>query len=290
MSIIDDITKRVKDLPTLSAVATRLMQIISDENHSMKDVVRIVEIDSTLTTKVLRIANSAFYFRGQPITTLPRAIMHLGENMVSGIAIGSCSFIYDKTLTGYESTAGELWDHSLNSAIASRLIATKASLKISPDLAFTAGLLHDIGKAVISEFLEGNAEKMTNWCDKREVEDYISAEKDVLGMDHAEVGYFVAQHWKLPPPLCASIRWHHKPDTADEEFKELTYSVHLGDILAMMAGMGTGSDSLAYRIDEGYENYIKISMDDILQLFLEVQEEFITTKNALLSSSEDQSD
>ena len=287
MSMIDTIKNRVTEMPMLSFVVSKLLEIIGNDNHSLSDVVEIVQNDASLTTRVLKVANSAAYFRGNPISTLKRAIAHLGEKTVVDIAVGSCTFqVLNRPLKGYDSASSELWDHSLCAAIAAREIARFADGSVPPDLAFTAGLLHDIGKSIISEFLEGNVEKITRWCDQKKVEDYLEAEKDLVGTNHAEVGYQIALHWKLPEPLCATIKHHHYPNKAEQEHRPLVYLVHLGDMLAMMAGSGTGSDSLAYKIDPGYQDYAAFGKDDLSEVLLNVQEQFAKTKNSIVESEE----
>ncbi|MFQ5769869.1 MAG: HDOD domain-containing protein, partial [bacterium] len=103
MSLLESITKKVEEKPIPSLVAFELLKLIEDENHSLKDVVKIVENDASLTTEVLKVANSAAFFRGQPVTTLNRAILLMGEMMVVGVAIcASSSILYHSPLEGYD--------------------------------------------------------------------------------------------------------------------------------------------------------------------------------------------
>jgi putative nucleotidyltransferase with HDIG domain len=278
MNIAEEIKKRILEIPMLSVVATRLLELTGDENHSLKDVVNIVENDPFLTARVLRIANSAAYSAGHSITSLNKAIIHLGEKMVAGVAIESCSTkVYGKALEGYESGPGELWDHSLQTAIAAREIAPYAHRGVSTDLAFTAGLLHDIGKSIISDLFKGVTGKMAGIC-KEKSADFLQAEREMVGTDHAEVGYELGLHWKLPEILCMAIRHHHKPDDCVDKYKGLVFVVHIADLVAMMGGSGTGADVLSYKIDENYEKYVTIGSDDLASIILNVQIDFIRTK------------
>lgn len=278
------IARQVSDVPMLPQVVTRLLSIIGDNDHSMQEVVKIVETDSALTARILRIANTAAFYRGNEINSVAKAIMHLGEKLVAGIAIGSCAEnVFKQPLDGYESGEGELWDHSLRTAIASREIAARYSKNVSTDLAFTAGLLHDIGKSIISEFLKGNVEEMTRFCDNGNYEDFVAAEIDRVGTDHSMVGYSLAMHWGLPQAICATIRYHHRPGDADRNDQELIYVVHLGDLLAMMGGTGTGADSLSYKVNPGYETYLQLDQDDISNLMLTIQDEFTRTKEDIFA-------
>ena len=282
MSIIEQITQRIKEQPLPSLVAFEILKTIEDEDHSMKAVVRLVESDASLTSEVLKMANSAAYYRGQPVTTVSRAVLLMGEMMVVGVAICvSTSIVYKKPLDGYESPEGEMWDHSLRSAIACRELAKFTKGKVNPGLAFTAGLLHDIGKSVISEFLVGSTEEMADLCTGKEAADYIEAERRAVGTDHCEVGYLLAQRWGLPEMLCLAIRDHHHPAQTEKGYKALVYTVHLGDIISMLGGGGTGSDSLAYTIDNEYEKYLNIQQDELSGILLKVGEDFAELKETL---------
>jgi putative nucleotidyltransferase with HDIG domain len=278
MSLIKSISKRINDFPMLSAVASRLLTISGDDRVSLKDIVKIVEKDAYLSSRILRIANSAAFSRGKPIATIAEAIVRLGEKTIVGIAMESSSTIFKKTLVGYHSPAGELWDHSLHTAIAAREIVNLGCSTVQPDLAYTAGLLHDLGKPVISDFFTDNAGEMAVRCDKHQVEDFAKAERDLLGMDHAEAGYELALRWKLPKSLCMAIKYHHQPSQADPEFRGLVYAVHIADILAMMEGVGTGVDNLSYRMDQGYKQFIKIDKVALSKIVLLVRDEFVKTQ------------
>lgn len=284
MSMVEKISQRIKEQPLPSLVAFEILKTIENPDHSLKDVVRLVETDASLTSEILKMANSAAYYRGQPVTTVNRSVLLMGEMMVVGIAICvSTSIVFQKPLDGYESEAGEMWEHSLRAAIASRELAKLTNSKVNFGLAFTAGLLHDIGKSVISEFLEGNAREMTDLCESREAEDYLEAERRACGTDHSEVGYLLANHWGLPEALCLGIRDHHNPRNTVEQHKTLVYLVHLGDIISMLGGCGTGSDTLAYTIDDDYEKYVPIKKKQMDSLLLSVEEHFVDLKKTLMS-------
>ena len=283
MSVAEEITRRIKEHALPSMVAFEILKTIEDEDHSMKDVVRLVENDASLTAEVLKMANSAAYFRGQPVTTVGRSVLLMGEMMVVGVAICvSTSTIYQKPLDGYESPEGEMWDHSLRSAIACRELAKFTKGKVNSGLAFTAGLLHDIGKSVISEFLVGSTKEMTELCSREEAEDHIEAERRAVGTDHCEVGYLMAQRWGLPEMLCLALRDHHHPANTEDQYKSLVYTVHLGDIISMLGGAGTGSDTLAYTVDNEYEKYLNIQENELSLILLKVEEDFAELKETLM--------
>ncbi|MFH1734452.1 MAG: HDOD domain-containing protein, partial [bacterium] len=246
--VIKNILGKVTNVPMLPQVVMRLLTLIGNSDHSFHEVVKIVESDAALTARILRVSNSAAFFRGNQVHSVSKAILQLGEKMVAGIAIGSCtSDVFKSPLHGYESAEGELWDHSLRTAIASREIASKFAKGVGTDLAFTAGLLHDIGKAILSEFLKGSTREMAQKCDAGNT-DFLQAEIEHSGTNHAAVGGVLASHWNLPIAIAEAIQHHHSPAAAVDEFRALVYAVHLGDLVAMMGGTGTGADTLAYKI------------------------------------------
>lgn len=286
MKVTKSIADRVKETPMLSVVSARLLELLGKPNYSTRDVVKIVENDAILTSKILRVANSAAFSPRVPITTISAAISNMGEKMIMGIAIESCSpKVFKSPLNGYMSEAGDMWDHSLCTAIGARMLAPYTKKKSSPNLAFTAGLLHDIGKAVMSGLLEEKSGELTGNMPDGKDETFLSSEKSLAGMDHAELGYELALHWKLPEPLAMAIRYHHCPQNAPDNYKELVYTIHLGDILAMMAGISTGIDSLSYNMDNAFGEYIIIDDNQLAIISADIQEEFGKTRQAILGEA-----
>jgi len=104
-----------------------------------------------------------------------------------------------------------------------------------------------------------------------------TGEREILGIDHCEVGRALAEHWKLPAVLVQPMAFHHHPERADEENRPLVYAVHLGDLIAMLGGSGTGADSLGYELNPEYSNYIGLSQDRIGEIMLNVMMEFSKT-------------
>ncbi len=288
MSLPEEIAQKVHSLPTLSSVAMRLVQIVNDEKHNVADMVRVISSDAILTSKLLRLANSAYFARGGEVTSVQRAVTMLGDRLVMGIVLGiSNSEVYAKKLDGYAAESA-LWKHSIRTAIAAREMATVAKDKISPDEAFTAGLLHDIGKAVISEFLKGSTDKILYKLDNKVEDEFLGAEQALLGTTHPEVGFALANRWGLPESLSEAIRFHHAPDDAEEKYRTLVYTTHLGDLLSMIGGTDTGIDAFAYRVNPNYINYFTLTIKDVDRILLNIQTEFDAVKDVIgLTEDED---
>jgi len=277
-----DILAAIKNIPALSTSAGQVINTINNENHSLAHLVNIIKLDSALTANVLKTANSAFYGIPTEVSHVDRAISLIGEDCVINITLKKgLARLFDKELKGYKSASGDLWRHDLCVAIASKKVAQLNNGHISPEIAFTGGLLHDIGKSVISLFLGDTSSNIIEAIERGRVKDFYEAEQRLLGIDHAMVGFELAQHWNLPETLAHIIRYHHTPSQAPSDFKYYAYCVHLGDIIAMMAGCGTGADTLYYPLDDNYVNFIELSNDDLHLLVLEVEDEFQKTMAAL---------
>jgi len=279
----DEILNKTKHIPPLSESAEKLIQMMGNPNHDVQNVLRIVQTDSALTTKVLTVVNSAAFALTEPITSISRAVSYLGDKKILGIALEFCvNDLFQKPLEGYEGKQGALWEHNLCVAIASKEIACFSKKETSPDLAYTGGILHDIGKSILSDYLKGTAAECITDISEGNVPDYIAAEEKRLGTNHCIVGSDMAKAWNLPSPLSDIIRHHHHPVDADISIRGLVYTVHLGDIIAMTISSDTESDVLQYRLDSNYIEFIDISPDTLSKIILKVEDEFNKTKTLLL--------
>lgn len=268
----------------LNEVANRLLTILGDERHTVRNVVEVIETDVYMSSRLMRIANSAAFSRGHEITSIQRAVVHVGESLVLGIAIGaSTGELLTQPLAGYDGPEGAMWKHSLQVAFAARELALRSGGRVQPEHAYTAGLLMDIGMTVMSEHMAAHSENIIRRIDSGEEADFTEFEREAVGVDHAEVGSELAKRWNLPESLVVGIRDHHHPSKAPVQHRPLVYTLHIADMLARLAGFGVGSESLSYTLDAGYEEYYKISSRDLSELILVVLEEYSKVEQSLFS-------
>ncbi|MFH7319961.1 HDOD domain-containing protein [Desulfurivibrio sp. D14AmB] len=269
------VARQIAELPLLSSSATQLLALGGTADHGLAEIVRIVKHDAILTSRVLKVVNSAAYARAVEIHAIDHAVSLLGEDMVVATALHEAAgLLLAKRLTGYAAEAGELWRHNLKTALAAKLLAPRARSPVNGELAFTCGLLHDLGKVVISDYLEQTAGKIRQAIEQGRFPDYLAAERAILGIDHAEAGYKICRRWQLPTPLAESCRHHHQPAAAAENWQGLLYVVHLADIVAMLSGVGTGADTLQYRLDGDYERHLELDEAGLNGIMLAVEREF----------------
>jgi putative nucleotidyltransferase with HDIG domain len=200
----------LKVLPTLPEAVARLSSLLNDDSASVSDFERVIRPDPALTANLLKAANSA-YFRGlSEVRSVREAVGRMGLRRVFEIATSSsiCATIPAR-IVGYDMDAAQFWRHCVAIAVLCERIALETKLMV-PDIAFTAGLLHDMGKLVISTCL---ANGKTSWWKK---EDFatVESERKSFGFDHADVGEEIAMRWNLPEAVKDAARWHHEPHLA----------------------------------------------------------------------------
>ena len=279
MQLKDEIISRIKSVPPLSHTAQQIIALLSDPGQSGSTLARIIETDAALTARVLSIVNTTAFSQTEPIRTIAGAMTAIGDRVMLGIALDYCTDgLMLKPLDGYKAEQGKLWEHNLLTAIAAKVVAMMSPMEVNPDEAFTGGILHDIGKSVLSEFLKEATPDMIMEIDRGVLPDYLAAEEEKLGTNHCIIGAAMARIWKLPAPFPEIIRHHHHPQAADQKYQQIIYTVHLGDIIAMMKGVGTGCDSMCYQLENGYKELLGIRKDQLPAIMLQVDEEFQRTK------------
>ncbi len=284
----EEILKSVKNVPALSPGASQLLDVLGSGQYEIADIVKVIENDSALTVNVLKVVNSASMGLRREIDSVHQAVAFLGDTKVIGIALASAGGdTFNAELAGYHGDRGMLGRHCLWVAIAARELARHTNGVVDKGVAFTAGLLHDIGKAVISDYMVDLVPTIMEQTNEDSEPDHLNAERGVMGTDHCEVGCGLARHWKMPESLIASIEHHHNPEAASDDYKAMAYVIHLADTLAMMQGVGTGIDDLQYKFDVKYEEYVMLESTDLEGLALDVQIDFNATAEALFGTDQE---
>lgn len=271
-----DILEASKRVKPLSPSLINLLQVTAKRDHALSDVHSIIQLDPVLTAAILRAANSAAFRKSEIVDSLSTAVSLLGERFVVGVALDLCSDgFFEQPLVGYESEAGDLWRHSIKTAIAARLVSRYARRPTDSNLAFTAGILHDIGKVVLSSFLEGSARQLAmSVGPEADSLSYLDAEKKKLGSNHCEAGLALSKLWRLPECYQAAIAFHHEPEKAPENLIPFVFAVHMGDTLAMMSGASTGADGLLYPLHPGHVNHFNLTSETTQLIVLHMEEEY----------------
>jgi putative nucleotidyltransferase with HDIG domain len=255
------ILKEVRDLPPFSAIANRALKLTNDPRSSAIDISRIISYDQAFTARVLRMANSAYYGFARKITTVSEAIVILGYETLKSVVLAlTLQKFYDQEVRGYGLEKGELWKHSVGCALAARLIATRVKYT-SVEEAFVAGLLHDVGKVILNQFVRDEIYKIIEIAASEGLS-FAEAEKKVLGFDHQDIGSRVAEKWNFNDKIVEAIRYHHRPDRAKKD-PELTAIVHVADFICLSLGLGVGSDGMLYPLKKEALETLKLDEPEI---------------------------
>ncbi|MFZ6675530.1 HDOD domain-containing protein [Undibacterium sp. Xuan67W] len=266
---IEEIIQEVKDLPTLPAVVMELLNNIDKEDLDVQDIAQKVNRDMALTAKTLRYANSAYYSTMVKVGTIPQAISLLGidafKQIVMTAALSGC--FPENNCDGFSHK--EFWRHSNAVAIAAKILAKRLSFNL--DLAFTAGLLHDIGALVLVTNHPAQYSSCIAYRNEHQLTQ-IDAEQHLLEVDHAQVGEALAKEWQFSDAMIKAIAGHHKPDTPGLGF--LATIVHVGDGIAHALRISTTPDHTAPEISGQSWESLGLSQETLQQVLAEAQIEF----------------
>jgi len=264
MTNLQIVIKEIKNLKPIPAVVTSLLEIIDDPNASMNEITKIIQYDPAITADLLRTANSAYFGLKRPAETIQEAAMMLGtDHVVDLVMLKVSAQVAKGTQKGYDLHEGALWKYSVSSALIAKQVAVQLDLPNKNSI-FSASLLKDIGKTVLDKFIRDAFEKISNLVINENFS-FMEAEKQIIGVDHAELGAMIAKMWKFSPRMVGIIRNHHLSSETMVRDKDLAV-VYLSDCICMMMGMGVGADGLAYRFHPQAMDHIGISAEDTLKI------------------------
>ena len=254
--------ENINSLPTIPSTLKQISKIIEDPVISLKEIGDFISNDPALTTKILKIVNSAFYGFPGRISSASHATVLLGSNVIKGLLVGASVFeLMQNAMLG-------LWEHSLGCAITSRLMAKRKGLKDYDDI-YAAGLLHDIGKIILllefpKEYKEAmNEAKLKNIT-------IVETEGDHFIANHADIGSWLAEKWLFPRNLVEVIKYHHNPHLSKNAPIE-TAIVHLADILLRAKGVGFAGDPFVPAVNSVAFEALKLSETDLKEILEEME-------------------
>lgn len=244
MKINKRILKSIQALPPFPVTIQKVMTLAGDPDSSLTELTAVIRLDQAITANILRICNSAYFGLRRPVDNVGDAIMHMGKKNVLRAVMAAGLSRYFRTTRGYEVKAAELWEHAVAVALMAQIVAARVSRPDDPRL-FTAGVLHDIGKMVMGEFVQEAWQRIRELTETRKYS-FLEAEEEVIGVNHAELGGEIALIWKFPDEILKAIAFHHRPDRlADGD--SVPWIIYLSNQVCHAMGIGVGTDALAYR-------------------------------------------
>jgi len=259
--------ENINNLPSAPVILAQVTRLLDKEDTNATDLSNLISKDQGLVTKILVIANSPLFGIPRRVSTIDFAIVILGFNQIKNIVISLAMMEAFKSIKGKEFDQKKFWQHSMLAAYLSKKIADDLGYYFSGD-AFTAGLLHDLGIPLIFKFLNDkyieiyNKSKETESC-------FAKYETEILGATHADIGRFLIDKWGLPESLAEVTAFHHTPAKSRDDFKEITYVVHLADYILNFTDIGGFDWDQSLELDEGVYDALKLSGREYLDGLIE---------------------
>jgi putative nucleotidyltransferase with HDIG domain len=271
MMTASEIVAKARNLPQVSELVLRLTEILGRPDGAMDEAIDLLRSDAILTAKLMRLCNSpAMGLQGR-ITSVDHAVMLLGQqgvlSLITSLAFGSAMSV---ALPAYSLKAKELWRHALFTASAAEAAAAKGiGLEVNTSLAFTAGLLHDIGKVLMAHVLPAQAQSAIQSHISAEGLGSVQAEREVIGTDHAEVGACLLYVWRLPDFIVEGVAHHHQPVL--HPVPRLSTLVHLANRLVHLASASPETAAYGFREQEQIVQLFELSAKETEDLLCSVR-------------------
>lgn len=270
-----EILANLHQLPAIPAVVQELIQNFDNPALDGQVLSQKISQDPALVTKVLRVANSAFYGVPRQIGSTHEAIVVLGFSTIRSLVISAGFINTFSTATSVTCVdRNQHWQRSLIVATYAKAVAK--CLRQDSEMAFTAGLLHDIGIMVLD--ICANERFAPIWQSAQNSDELIQAERSALGFDHAELGAEVARRWKFPAAIEDAIRFHYQP--GNPPFQILTAIVQVARILAQTSDEGCPENQWFERIPPALIETLNLDWDKLYK-YLPKPEQLEAAKNPM---------
>ncbi|HBF42929.1 MAG TPA: hypothetical protein DDW42_04740 [Desulfobacteraceae bacterium] len=271
--------ERLETLPTLPKIAGRILNVFTEGDPDLDEVVKLIETDPAITMKILKLVNSAYFGLPSRISTIQKAVVMLGSSEIRYVLLSVT--VSESLVKSLGKDAGKeqdnLWKHSLACAVCAEMLASKFYPHLKAE-AFIGGLLHDVGKLILKECFPDKIENVIAIYKEQGVS-WLQAEQKVFGVDHTKVGKWLAEKWNLPETYIQAIWLHHHPFSAINKLdfvkqKEIVLVIYLSNILVhemMIDSMTPAHASVDY---EDAINFLHIKRGDLKKLLRSLGKNF----------------
>ncbi len=264
-----DLVRAANSLDPLPASVTRLATLVSRQAWSLKEAEEIISLDQALAARLLRLANSPAGGSHGAVVTIEDALMRMGIGVVLSMATGSSVQRLTRSgLPEYGLSEGDLWRHSVASALAAETAPRVCQTQVPPE-SFAAALLHDVGKLIFVRFLEPDVLRYVGEARSRCDMEIAQAEMEILGFHHGELGGLVAQHWELPTRIVNAIIHHHTPEDGRDVVCDV---VCLANVIAKRVGAGFVAQPQELEVPRDTLERLELSRRGVEKMCIRVQE------------------
>ncbi len=279
------IVDNIRNLPTPPIVFSQIQKVLHNPNTSAIDIASILQEDPAMSAKVLKLTNSAYYGLTREVESVRQAVVIVGLEAIRNLVLSASvmgMFSKDQIDQDFQDY---FWRHSLGTAVAAKLISYSLKAKIGFDAegGFSASMLHDIGKMVVSVFmLEDNNKIKELKLARHGQPDYV-VEEEILGYNHAQIGVALVEKWKLPSKLAEGVKYHHFPQLCESEDNSLPYLIHLANYLSKYTFdyNEEEEDSFIEPLQEGVLEYLGIDLEELNGLSDRLRDEYAKSETFL---------
>lgn len=261
--LMEKIVQTSKALPPMPQIIARANEVLSSDNSGFREISQVLETDQAMATRVLRIANSAYYGVSVPVTSVQQASALLGfQTLFELITVVSSSKMMGKHLQGYNIEAKFVWKHSLSVAVGAKAIAEKYHPELVND-AFMSGLIHDSGMVLLDSRIHEHQRQFNELLARGKT--LQDAEMEMFEFDHAALAARYLKKWKLPENLTHAIRYHHSPAECGHD--PLACILHISDAMA-----NTNNLESNFIMDDSALDAIGMPTDDLDQMTFDMED------------------
>ena len=234
---LEDLKRKIVKLPPLSTVVTRLLALNPDNDDFFESVLALAKEDPTFTLRIIKLSNSAINTPVEEIMGIKEAIVRIGTSQIAGLI---ASMAMTEVFIPTSQWQKNLWRHAIQVAVISRVLAcATTAFTVNPEQAYLCGLIHDMGKFIIPTDPIKNTQDKSGLSDNigKTAQQYIYAEKDASGFNHAILGMHICKKWQLPELLCNVVRYHHQKDLPKEINNDLkcTHLIRITQLADMIS-------------------------------------------------------
>lgn len=273
---------KVRDLPTIPHVLMKVMTLLESPDTSSRDLEKVISLDQSLSAKVIRLANSPFYYSSSDVSSVKSAVVNIGftavKNLVMAVSVISM-FKKLKANTRYFSIK-EFWKHSVGVGIASRALSQNVK-GVDAEDCFCAGILHDIGKLVMNLILPVDFSRVLKKSSSEDIL-ILDAERAIFSLDHSQFGEMFARHWNFSEKLTRIIGGHHlSPDSIDEVYLIETSIVKFSDYLIRKMAFGFPGDFLQVPLEKEVEELLGVDQESVEAFSNQVGKDIISASELI---------
>jgi HD-like signal output (HDOD) protein len=244
------VLRHIDRMPSLSPTVAKIMQVANDPTSSANDLNKVISLDPVLAAKVLKLVNSAYFGFSDKVTSTVRAIVVLGLNTIKNLALSTAA-LETMSMKGQSAmNMDEFWKHVLGVGVTAKLIARRIGVnKNLLEDYFLAGLMHDMGKIVLNRLNPVGYKKVITVCAEKGV-DLQLVESRVFGINHAEIGGLLAEKWGLQNSLREAMAFHHYPDQASPENRQLVLAIYISNAFTKVHSVGVSGNTYIQELGE----------------------------------------